>query len=272
MKRVLFIVSAILLCMQASAYRLQEVAVKSECMNKDVPVNVITPDSYEDGLEFPVVYLLHGYSDNHQRWATGGHIGALADKHDVIVVMPDGAYSSWYFDSPVDPTFKYETFVSKELVEHVDANFKTRKDRKARAITGLSMGGHGAMYLALRHQDVFATVGSMSGGVDIRPFPNNWHLSKRLGTIEEHPENWEANTVINLTHLIQPDSLNIIFDCGVDDFFYEVNCNLHKKLLEAKIPHDFISRPGKHNWPYWFNSVRYQFLFFSDRFNEANNQ
>ena len=186
--------------------------------------------------------------------------------------MPDGAYSSWYFDSPVDPTFKYETFVSKELVEHVDANFKTRKDRKARAITGLSMGGHGAMYLAIRHQDVFANVGSMSGGVDIRPFPNNWHLSKRLGTIEEHPENWEANTVINLTHLIQPDSLNIIFDCGVDDFFYEVNCNLHKKLLDAKIPHDFISRPGKHNWPYWFNSVRYQFLFFSDRFNEANNQ
>ena len=246
--------------------------MKSECMNKDVPVNVITPDSYEDGLEFPVVYLLHGYSDNHQRWATGGHIGALADKHDVIVVMPDGAYSSWYFDSPVDPTFKYETFVSKELVEHVDANFKTRKDRKARAITGLSMGGHGAMYLAIRHQDVFANVGSMSGGVDIRPFPNNWHLSKRLGTIEEHPENWEANTVINLTHLIQPDSLNIIFDCGVDDFFYEVNCNLHKKLLETKIPHDFISRPGKHNWPYWFNSVRYQFLFFSDRFNEAKNQ
>ena len=246
--------------------------MKSECMNKDVLVNVITPDTYENGLDFPVVYLLHGYSDNHQKWATGGHIGALADKHDVIVVMPDGAYSSWYFDSPVDPTFKYETFVSKELVEHVDANFKTRKDRKARAITGLSMGGHGAMYLAIRHQDVFANVGSMSGGVDIRPFPNNWHLSKRLGTIEEHPENWEANTVINLTHLIQPDSLNIIFDCGVDDFFYEVNCNLHKKLLEAKIPHDFISRPGKHNWPYWFNSVRYQFLFFSDRFNEAKNQ
>ena len=246
--------------------------MKSECMNKDVPVNVITPDSYEDGLEFPVVYLLHGYSDNHQRWATGGHIGALADKHDVIVVMPDGAYSSWYFDSPVDPTFKYETFVSKELVEHVDANFKTRKDRKARAITGLSMGGHGAMYLAIRHQDVFANVGSMSGGVDIRPFPNNWHLSKRLGTIEEHPENWEANTVINLTHLIQPDSLNIIFDCGVDDFFYEVNCNLHKKLLEAKIPHDFISRPGKHNWPYWFNSVRYQFLFFADRFCDTGKQ
>ena len=270
MKRIIFIVSAILLCVQASAYGLQEVAVKSACMNKDVLVNISTPDGYENGQDYPVIYLLHGYSDTHARWASGGHVGLLADKHNVIVVMPDGGYSSWYFDSPVDPTYKYETFVSKELVEHIDANYKTRKDRKARAITGLSMGGHGAMYLAIRHQDVYANVGSMSGGVDIRPFPKNWHLSQRLGTIEEYPQNWEEHTVINLTHLIQPKSLNIIFDCGTDDFFYEVNCNLHKKLLEAKIPHDFISRPGAHNWQYWFNSVKYQFLYFSDRFNEAN--
>ena len=272
MKRIVSIALAVLLCMHASAFKVQEVSVKSECMSKDVLVNVITPDCYKKGEAFPVVYILHGYSDDHNRWASEDHVGNLADLHDVMVVIPDGGFSSWYFDSPVDPTYKYETFVSKELIAYIDANFKTRKDSKARAVTGNSMGGHGAMYLAFRHQDVFGNVGAMSGGVDIRPFPGNWHISKRLGTIEEYPENWEKNTVINLTHLLKPGSLNIIFDCGSGDFFYEVNCNLHKKLLAEKIPHEFISRPGGHNWPYWYNAIRYQFLFFADRFDAAEKQ
>ena len=123
-------------------------------------------------------------------------------------------------------------------------------------------------YLSIRHQDVFANVGSMSGGVDIRPFPEKWHIAKRLGTIGEHPENWEKNTVTNMVHLLKPGALNIIFDCGSEDFFYQVNCEFHQKLLDAKIPHDFISRPGGHNWPYWYNSIKYQFLFFSECFRQ----
>ena len=130
------------------------------------------------------------------------------------------------------------------------------------------MGGHGAMYLGIRHQDLFGSMGSMSGGVDIRPFPQKWGISKRLGTIEEYPENWENNTVINLTHLLQPGAMNIVIECGSEDFFYEVNCNLHKKLLEAKIPHDFYSRPGGHNWTYWRNAIKYQTLYFSECFKQ----
>lgn len=263
-KSLLSAISAFVFCIVTSAFSQTEVMVRSESMNKDVPVTVITPDSYSEGLSFPVVYLLHGFSDDHRKWAADGHVGRLSDQHDVIVVMPDGGYSSWYFDSPVMPEYKYETFVSKELISYIDGNYRTIPDRKARAVTGNSMGGHGALYLAIRHQDIFGSAGAMSGGVDIRPFPKNWHISKRLGTIEEHPEYWEENTVINMTHLLSPGSLNIIFDCGTDDFFYEVNCNLHKKLLQDKIPHDFISRPGSHNWPYWFNSIKFQFLFFCE--------
>ena len=209
MKRIVSIALAVLLCMQASAFKVQEVSVKSECMNKDVLVNVITPDCYKKGEAFPVVYILHGYSDDHNRWASEDHVGNLADLHDVMVVIPDGGFSSWYFDSPVDPTYKYETFVSKELIAYIDANFKTRKDSKARAVTGNSMGGHGAMYLAFRHQDVFGNVGAMSGGVDIRPFPGNWHISKRLGTIEEYPENWEKNTFSSRVHSISSSTADL---------------------------------------------------------------
>ncbi len=100
-----------------------------------------------------------------------------------------------------------------------------------RAITGLSMGGHGALYLAFKHQDIFGAGGSMSGGVDMTPYPNNWEISKRLGTYAEFPERWENNSVINLTHSLTPGSLAIIFDCGTDDFFYKVNVKLHERLV-----------------------------------------
>ena len=93
------------------------------------------------------------------------------------------------------------------------------------------MGGHGALYLAFRHQDIFGAAGSMSGGVDIRPFPNNWDLEKRLGKQSEYPERWEQHTVIELLHLLTPNSLKLIIDCGTEDFFYEVNKKLHDCLL-----------------------------------------
>lgn len=266
MKKILLAQCLMLLCISLSAFQQNEVKVWSEGMNKEVMVTVITPDTYDTAQTYPVVYILHGYSDNHLKWTERGVVGELVDQYGVMAVMPDGGYSSWYFDSPMMPEYRYETFVSKELIEYIDNHYSTVKNRKGRAITGNSMGGHGAMYNAIRHQDVFGSVGCLSGGVDIRPFPENWDISKRLGTIDKHPENWEKNTIINMTHLLTPGSLNIAIDCGQGDFFYEVNCNLHRKLMEENIPHEFTSRPGYHNWDYWMNAIKYQFLFFCDRF------
>ncbi len=132
------------------------------------------------------------------------------------------------------------------------------------------MGGHGAMYLALKHQDKYRAVGTMSGGVDIRPFPNNWDMAKLLGPYSTFPDRWGKNTVINMLHLLTPKSLAIMIDCGTEDFFFEVNKNLHKQLLYRNIPHDYIVRPGSHNWDYRKNAVKYQVLFMSNYFNESN--
>lgn len=266
MKRALTLLAALLLCGAASAFTRHELAVRSDAMNKNIPVTVLLPDTYIEADSLPTVYLLHGYGDNYKAWADKGQAGPLADRHGVIIVIPDGGTDSWYFDSPVDPSYRYETFVTRELIPYIDRHYKSAADRTMRAITGLSMGGHGALYLAIRHQDLFAAAGSMSGGVDIRPFPDNWGIPDRLGKIDEHPENWERNTVINMTDQLAPDSLKIIFDCGTDDFFYGVNCALHEKLLKAGIPHDYYQRPGSHNWDYWSNAVQYQMLFFSNLF------
>ncbi|MDQ2752350.1 MAG: esterase family protein, partial [Bacteroidota bacterium] len=196
-------------------------------------------------------------------------ITTYSDEYNLIIVCPDGDYNSWYFDSPVDSTKRYETYISKELVSWIDEHYATLAAPKGRAITGLSMGGHGALFLAFKHQNVFGAAGSMSGGVDLQPFPANWDIAQKLGTYADHPEVWKLNSVINLTYLVQNKNFPILFDCGTEDFFYPVNKKLHDKLLANGIPHDFISRPGSHTWQYWANAVGYQMLFMHNYFERS---
>jgi S-formylglutathione hydrolase FrmB len=257
-------------CIVVFAAKVETVSTYSKVMNKEIKATVVTPDNYSADKRLPVIYLLHGYGGNYSSWATQGKsFIPLVDTYNVIVVCPDGAIGSWYFDSPMDKDFQYETYVTKELIPFVDSHYATIADRSGRGITGLSMGGHGALYLSFRHLDLFGVAGSMSGGVDFRPFPNNWDIAKRLGSYAENPENWEKNTVVNLVHLLTPKSLALIIDCGSEDFFYKVNCQLHEKLLDRNIPHDFISRPGVHNWDFWNNSIQYQMLFMSKFFTKT---
>ncbi|MGV8879656.1 MAG: alpha/beta hydrolase [Sphingobacteriaceae bacterium] len=238
-------------------------------MKKNIKAVVILPADYVKEKSFPTLYLLHGYSDYYNKWVNAvPRIKELADQYKMIIVCPDGNFGSWYFDSPEDAKWQYETYVADELVKWIDKNYSTIKDRSGRAITGLSMGGHGALYLAFKHQDVFGAAGSMSGGVDIRPFPGNWDLYKRLGAYAKYPERWDKNTVVNMLHLLMPNSLALIIDCGTEDFFYKVNQNLHEKMLERNIHHDYIQRPGGHSWDYWKNAIDYQALYFSKFFNK----
>ena len=141
------------------------------------------------------------------------------------------------------------------------------RDSSKRAVTGLSMGGHGALWLAANHPDVFGSAGSMSGGVDIRPFASSWGMAKLLGKkYSEDPELWTSHTVAGIIPKFKDANINITIDCGIDDFFAPVNDELHHSLVAAKIPHDYTSRPGKHSHAYWANSVLHHLLFFNTAF------
>ncbi|MCE7063939.1 alpha/beta hydrolase family protein [Dyadobacter sp. CY326] len=270
-KALLLMFFCIGLRLMTHAATVDTIQVYSNAMKKNLKAVIIRPDQYEAGKAFPVVYLLHGHSGNHADWISKvPGFQKAADLHNMIIVCPDGGYSSWYWDSPIDAKSQFETYVSKELVAHIDSKYKTIKDKSGRGITGLSMGGHGALYLAFKHQDVFGAAGSMSGGVDIRPFPNNWGMAENLGKYAEQPERWEKNTVVNMLHLLTPNALALIIDCGTDDFFFKVNENLHDQLVYRNIPHDYLVRPGAHNWAYWTNAVQYQLLFMSNYFNKKN--
>lgn len=252
----------------ASAATVDTATIYSNCMHKNVKCVIIKPDQYKnDTMHFPVLYLLHGWSGKYSDWVLmAPDLLHAVDENGFIVVCPDGDYDSWYFDSPIDTNMKYETDVALEIPAYIDAHYRTIANRNARAISGLSMGGHGALYLAIKHKDVFGAAGSMSGSVDFRPFPENWGIKKYLGDYATHKENWDKNVVINLANSLQNGDLKIIFDCGVSDFFINVNRALHQKLLDKKIDHDYIERPGEHNWNYWNNSVQYQLLFFHNFF------
>ena len=254
------------------AAKVEKITVYSKSMQKNTSAYVILPEKYQkdSNKKYPTLYLLHGFGGDYSTYANDfPAVKKQADDYNMVIISADGGYSSWYFDSPIDPKIKYETYITKELISYIDSSYSTIQNRTGRAICGLSMGGHGALYLSMRHSDLFGAAGSMSGGVDIRPFPKNWEIASRLGGKDKFPLNWEKNTVINQLDSIK-DSISFMIDCGTDDFFLEVNRQLHAKMLAKKIKHDYIERPGGHEMGYWKNAIKYQLLFFDVYFKEAN--
>lgn len=269
MKFFLLLIFIILFC-SADAATVDTVTIYSEAMHKSKKCVVIKPDSYKKrSNQYPTVYLLHGYAGDFSNWIIRvPQLKKHADDLQLLIVCPDGGYSSWYFDSPIDTSMKYETYIGKEVPEYIDAHYRTIKNRNARAITGLSMGGHGAFFLAFHNSGTFGACGSMSGGMNLYSSGNKYDIAKRIGDTIEHAANWKNYSIINFVENKPKDSLAIIFDCGVDDPFFADNKQLHEKMVKLKIAHDYIERPGHHNWEYWANSVQYQLVFFKNHFDK----
>jgi S-formylglutathione hydrolase FrmB len=237
-------------------------------MQKYVRNLIVLPDTYQadDSNTYPVAYLLHGWSGNYAGWlGDAPQLLNHVDTYHCILVFPDGGYDSWYLDSKVDSSVRYETYLTKELIPYIDQQFRTQKERVGRAISGLSMGGHGALYLAFRNSTLFGAAGSICGGVDLRPWrKNDWDLEGVLGNPRKHWQNWEEASVVNLVpNLKANEAPQLIVDCGLDDFFLPANRSLREALLNYKIPHEYTERPGEHNADYWCNAIDMQILFFA---------
>lgn len=245
-RRVLFALLLALLCgSRAAAARIDTLSLDSRVLNRPVTVVAVLPDGASEHHPAPLLLLLHGYGGDAFSWLkikTG--LPALVDRTGIALLCPDGG-QSWYMDSPVDTTSRYESFLVGELIPYADAHLPVARDARHRAVAGLSMGGFGAMRLGLLHPDLFGAAGSMSGGLDIRPFPGRWELDRLLGRQSESPENWEQMTPINLIAQLDPARTPaLIIDCGYDDFIFEVNRTFHRELRRRGIPHDFCVRPG----------------------------
>ncbi|MBC7920595.1 MAG: esterase, partial [Ferruginibacter sp.] len=129
-------------------------------------------------------------------------------------------------------------------------------------ISGLSMGGHGALYLFSQRPDLFRSAGSTSGVVDLRTSADKYNLTGLLGNLGDHQVRWIRFSVLGNLDRIAAAKKEIIFDCGVEDGFYNVNNELRDRCLQLNIPATFISQPGAHNRLYWQKAIRAHFAFF----------
>ena len=251
--------------------KVDTLTIQSAAMQKVLKAGIVTPESYQKNrrTSYPVLYLLHGYSGNFSNWLKvpkpENLLQTLADRYQLIIVTPEGGFSSWYFDSPVDRESQYETFLTGELLQHVDGSYRTIQNRNGRFISGLSMGGHGALYLSARHPELYLAAGSMSGAVDISAIEQEnlrESIEAVLGPKPENLAHFQQNAVMHMLPQLKESGVAFIVDCGVDDFLIGQNRELHRRMVYENIPHEYTERPGAHSWKYWSNALEYHLLFF----------
>ncbi len=233
----------------------------SHTLGKKVAAEVLLPEVGKP--PFAVFYLLHGLSDDHTIWLRHTRLEVYAAKLPLIIVMPDG-FRGFYTDHHNGPA--YGRYIGIELVDLIDRQFQTRARREARAIGGLSMGGYGALRLALRYPDRFASANSHSGAV---MHGHDGHKTERVKNIL--PERKlifgprPAGTEHDLIHLAGAVSARrrpkLMIDCGTEDFLLDDNRRFHARLEAMGYPHVYHEHPGAHTWDYWDLHIREALAF-----------
>jgi S-formylglutathione hydrolase FrmB len=200
-----------------------------------------------------VLYLLHGLTGAYNDWADRTRVLEHLAGLDLIVVMPD-ANDSWYTNAGSD---KYEDYVAVDLVKEVDARFRTLSAVHGRAIAGLSMGGYGAIKIALHHPRLFLVAGSFSGAFEVLrdDKPGRWMsdpaLFERLFGPPGSPGRQE-NDVYKLVSKANAQALPYLYlDCGTEDGLLQGNRDLVALLQQRQIVYEYHESPGAHTWDYW---------------------
>ncbi|MBK8298312.1 MAG: prolyl oligopeptidase family serine peptidase [Saprospiraceae bacterium] len=252
--------------------KVDTISIPSAAMNKSFNALVFLPSNYEQSNKsYPVLYLLHGHSSDPSSWYfVIPKIREWADRYQMILVCPDGDYDSWYLDGPNKTDRKFETYIALEVPKFIDQCYRSLKGRESRGISGISMGGHGAVYLAHKHPDQFSCIGSSSGGLDLIPFYREWNLYKLLGDPIKNRTRWEQSSCLYLLNQHAFKNQKLYIDCGTEDFFLEVNRTFHKKLEELRILHRYVESKGDHSIPYWRSAYEKQILFFDKNLAKGN--
>lgn len=270
-KRIYTFLLLFLCILTAEAAKVDTLVIQSPSMQKTLKAGVVTPEGHgkKKNGPYPVLYLLHGYSGNFSNWLKTPPqkdlLQQMADKYQLIIVTPEGGFSGWYYDSPVDKSSQYETYITQELRQEVERKYSTISDRSGRFISGLSMGGHGAIYLSARHPQLYLAAGSMSGALNVSRIDSDKLLESieaLLGPKQENQELFRQRSVVHMVPQLKASGVKLMIDCGVDDFLIEDNRELHRRLVYEKVPHEYIERPGAHTWAYWGNALEYHLLFF----------
>jgi putative tributyrin esterase len=233
----------------------------SNALNKQTSAYVLLPETGEG--PFPVLYLLHGYSDDHTIWLRRTSIERYVSELGIIVVMPDGGHG-FYADAVEG--YAFGTAIGKELVERMDRTFPTQANREGRVIAGLSMGGYGSVRLALAYPETFRAAHSLSGAMGYGHKAPNWNNGRNGEFLRVVGEDFVGGPC-DLYALAEKNHAagtlpKLRIDCGTEDFLIEDNREFAKFLTEKAIPHEYEEFPGAHTWEYWDEHIQDALKFF----------
>lgn len=262
--------------------------VKSSILNRTVQYSIYLPPDYETSdRSYPVVYLLHGYTDDNTGWLQFGEIDRLAGKAildgtipPMIIVMPD-ADSSWYINS-YDGKEKYEDFFIKEFIPAIEKTYRIKATKQFRGVAGLSMGGYGTLIYSLKYPELFAAAAPLSAAVwddaAMVAMNDNWYefpmgalYGRKLKGKDRLTKAWYDNSILKLVETKTPEDLKKVrywIDCGDDDFLTKGNSLLHIALTDKMIPHEYRVRDGAHTWTYWRTGIVDALKFIGESFHQ----
>lgn len=287
MKNISFILLLYLLTF--SSGRAQEskvfdrLTMQSKILNMERKYAIYLPPGYEQSeREYPVLYLLHGAGDDQTGWIQFGEVQHIADKAiregtatAMIIVMPDADTGRRGYFNDVNNEWRYEDFFFEELMPLVESKYRIRKQKRYRAIAGLSMGGGGTFFYAMHRPDLFSSACPLSAAVRNTSFDEykqqletNKVTVKDASKLESYYNRHNALRQIELNKLEDMKSVKWYFDCGDDDFLYEGNSLVHIAMKKKEVPHEFRIRDGAHNWTYWRTALPDVLAFVSDTFHQ----
>jgi len=248
------------LCFQVSAQT--QLVLQSEYLNKPDTVWVFTPENTEINKALPIVYLLHGWSGNYHHWDDLIDCQLYSNKYNTIIVCPDGLYDSRYIDSPVKTENKFESFFTQDLVPLISEKYNI--DNDSIFITGLSMGGHGALYLFEMNPEYFSSAGSLSGLLDLTNWQKYYGISRILGLSgsENSDEILRSYSVVGNVDKITSSNKKIIVSCGTEDPFLNINRKFVDLCKSNGMEVIYKESPGGHNSTYWRSTIDDHFEFF----------
>ncbi|PYX21860.1 MAG: hypothetical protein DMG82_16670 [Acidobacteria bacterium] len=238
-----------------STVRMQDVTFHTSALGRDMTYRVVLPASIPPRSKLPVVYLLHGGNGSFRDWSNNTDVARFAER-GLILVMPDGD-ESWYTNSAERPGDRYEDYITHDLVVDVETRFAPATGRANRAIVGISMGGFGAVKLALRHPDLYAFAGGLSSALDApgRPFSiarigQYRHYRSIFGPVDSVSRR-ESDPFV-LARSVDPAKMPYFFlTCGDKEGVLSTNRNFAQILGQRHFPYEFHVVPGGHEWKQW---------------------
>lgn len=256
--------------------------VQSSILKMERKYAVYLPADYETSQRsYPVLYLLHGSGDDQTGWVQFGEVKSIADKAiqeakatAMIIVMPDADTGQKGYFNSVKGDWNYEDFFFQELMPAIEKTYRTKTDKRYRAIAGLSMGGGGTFMYALHHPELFAAACPLSasvGPLSLAEAATRWGKQSPEVSDDELATYYSSHSVLELMNSM-PDkdkkAVRWYIDCGDDDFLYEGNSLVHIAMRKKEIPHEFRVRDGGHNWTYWREALPTVLEFVSQSFHQ----